>query len=56
MVSSSGNGAIANTMPRIHRKAIRTASKRFPGKNMPGKLHTVTRVSGPLSSVVESTV
>lgn len=44
-VTSSGNASMPNNMPRIHRKAIRTASKRFPGKSMPGKLHTVTRVS-----------
>lgn len=46
-VSSSGSGSVPTNVPRnIHRKAIRTASsKRFPGKAMSGKLHTVNRVS-----------
>jgi len=30
---------------RIHRKGFRIPSKRQPGKGLPGKLHTITRVS-----------
>lgn len=30
---------------RIHRKVIRIPSKRHPGKALPGKLHSMTRVS-----------
>ncbi|XP_037921540.1 nuclear factor of activated T-cells 5 isoform X4 [Hermetia illucens] len=39
--------ATTSTMtPRIHRKAFRTPSKRHPGKVLPGKLHSISRV-GP---------
>lgn len=31
--------------PRIHRKGFRIPSKRQPGKGLPGKLHTIARVS-----------
>lgn len=31
---------------RVHRKVLRIPSKRHPGKVLPGKLHTMARVSG----------
>ncbi|XP_055846540.1 nuclear factor of activated T-cells 5 isoform X2 [Episyrphus balteatus] len=39
--------ATASTMtPRVHRKGFRIPSKRHPGKALPGKLHSISRV-GP---------
>ncbi|XP_055915331.1 nuclear factor of activated T-cells 5-like isoform X2 [Eupeodes corollae] len=39
--------ATASTMtPRVHRKGFRIPSKRHPGKALPGKLHSMSRV-GP---------
>lgn len=40
--SSSHSGG--NVTNRVHRKVMRVASKRHPGKAMPGKLHAVARV------------
>lgn len=37
-----GNGGMAQ---RAHRKVLRIPSKRHPGKSLPGKLHSMTRVS-----------